>query len=201
MADTGIEDIKTATSSPDYDQQAEAKLRKFLRIAVERFKLAAEAEQKTRNDALDDLKFRCGDQWPSDITTNRGLDGRPCLVINRLPPIIRQVTNEQRQQRPSIVVNPVGSGSDQDTAEVLQGIIRHTEVISDAEIAYDTAFESSVTIGFGWWGIKTAFLPKSFDQEIYITRKKNPFLIYCDPSAIEPCYEVGSPGTELEFAL
>jgi hypothetical protein len=190
LADTEIDDIRVAESAPDADQQAEAKLRKFLRIAIERFKLAQEAEQKTRRDALDDLKFRAGEQWPSDIQTSRGLDGRPCLTINRLPPIIRQITNEQRQQRPSINVNPVGSGSDQDTAEMLQGVVRHIEVNSDAEIAYDTAFESAVTIGFGFWGIETDYLPKSFDhQEIKIRRIKNPFMVYFDPSACEPCYE------------
>ncbi len=189
LAETEIDDIRVAKSSPDLDQQEEARLRKFLRIGMERFKLAQEAEQKTRRDALDDLKFRAGEQWPSDILTSRGLDGRPCLTINRLPPIIRQITNEQRQQRPSINVNPVGSGGDQDTAEALQGIVRHIEVNSDAEIAYDTGFESSVTIGFGWWGLKTDFIPKTFDQEIYICRKKNPFLIYVDPACNEPCYE------------
>jgi hypothetical protein len=198
LADTEIDDIRVAESSPDADQQAEGKLRKFLRIAIERFKLAAEAEQKTRRDALDDLKFRAGEQWPSDIMTSRGLDGRPCLTINRLPPIIRQITNEQRQQRPSINVNPVGSGSDQDTAETLQGIVRHIEVNSDAEIAYDTAFESAVTIGFGFWGIETDYLPKSFDQEIKIRRIKNPFMIYFDPSAIEPCYEDAMWAFEIE---
>jgi hypothetical protein len=198
LADTEIDDIRVAESAPDADQQAEAKLRKFLRIAIERFKLASEAEQKTRRDALDDLKFRAGEQWPSDIMTSRGLDGRPCLTINRLPPIIRQITNEQRQQRPSINVNPVGSGSDQDTAETLQGIVRHIEVNSDAEIAYDTAFESAVTIGFGFWGIETDYIPKSFDQEIKIRRIKNPFMVYFDPSAVEPCYEDAMWAFEIE---
>jgi hypothetical protein len=198
LADTEIDDIRVAESAPDADQQAEAKLRKFLRIAIERFKLASEAEQKTRRDALDDLKFRAGEQWPSDIMTSRGLDGRPCLTINRLPPIIRQITNEQRQQRPSINVNPVGSGSDQDTAETLQGIVRHIEVNSDAEIAYDTAFESAVTIGFGFWGIETDYIPKSFDQEIKIRRIKNPFMVYFDPSAVEPCYEDAMWAFEVE---
>lgn len=81
---------------------------------------------------------------------------------------------------------------------MFQGSVRHIEVISDAEIAYDTAFESSVTIGFGFWGLKTDYLPKSFDQEIYIRRIKNPFLVYFDPSAIEPCYEDAMWAFEIE---
>jgi len=178
-----------ATTGPSPEQEERIRIERFLRLALERFKMASEAEQQTRQAALDDLDFRIGNQWPDDIQTQRGLDGRPCLTINRLPPIIRQVTNEQRQQRPSINVNPVGGGADTDTAEIFQGAIRHIEVQSDAEIAYDTAFESAVTIGFGYWGVETDFLPESFDQEIKIRRIRNPFRVYFDPSAVEPCYE------------
>jgi hypothetical protein len=185
----GYEDVKTATSPEDPIAAQRDKLRDFLRVAQERFKLAAEAEAKNRDASLDDLKFLAGDQWPDNIATSRYTDGRPCLTINRLPSIKRQITNEQRQQRPSIQVNPVGSESDPDVAEVLQGVIRHIEVNSDAEIAYDTGFEMMVTGGFGYWEVMTDYLDDtSFDQEIFIKRTKNPFTIYFDPSAIEPTY-------------
>lgn len=177
-----------ATSPADAEKQARMDLEKFLRIAQERFQLAAEASNKNRTDSLDDLKFRIGEQWPDNIQTMRENDGRPCLTINRLPAILRQITNEQRQQRPSVQVNPVGSGSDVDVAEALQGIIRHIEVNSDAEIAYDGSFEWGTTCGFpGFWEICTDYIDQnSFDQEIYIKRIRNPFTIYWDPSAIEP---------------
>src|SRR3989442_12979398 len=123
------------------------------------------------------------------IQTSRENDGRPCLTINRLPSMKRQITNEQRQQRPSIQVNPVGNGADQDTAETFQGMIRHIEVNSDAEIAYDTGFEMAVIMGFGYFKIVTDYTDdRSFDQEIYIKRVKNPFQWYFDPSCIEPTY-------------
>jgi hypothetical protein len=181
--------LKTAETPGNADTARNEQTRVFLRTAKERFQLAAEAEAKVRDAALDDLKFLAGDQWPDNIQTSRTIDGRPCLTINRLPSIKRQITNEQRQQRPSIQVNPVGSDSDVDVAEVEQGIIRHIEVISDAEIAYDTGFEMMVTGGFGFWEIITDYLDdKSFDQEIYIKRIKNPFTIYFDPACIEPTY-------------
>src|SRR6266705_6299481 len=186
-----------ATTGPSQEQLG-FRVERFLRLAQERFKLASEAEQNSRTDALDDLKFRTGKQWASDLETQRGLDGRPCLTINRIPPIIRQITNEQRQQRPSIVVNPIGGGADTDTAEIIQGAIRHIEVNSDAEIAYDTAFESAVTIGFGFWALETDYIPGTFDQEIYVRRVKNPFRVYFDPSAIEPCYEDAGWAFEVE---
>jgi len=178
-----------AVSQPDQAAQRRAFLRSFMSMAHTRFRMAAEAESKVREEALADLKFMTGDQWPSNIQTTRDNDGRPCLTINRLPAMKRQITNEQRQQRPAVSVNPVGSGTDVETAQIFQGLIRHIEVNSDAEIAYDTGFEHAVISGLGYWEIITDYKEDdSFDQEIYIKRIKNPFTIYFDPSAIEPTY-------------
>jgi Phage P22-like portal protein len=180
--------IVTAKASPERSQQEQAALEKFLRLAQDRFKLAAEAESENRKEMLDDLEFRVGNQWPFDIQAARQLDGRPCITINRLPQFLRQVCNEQRQQRPSIQINPVGDGADTDTAEILQGIVRHIEVNSDAEIAYDTAFEQCVTVGLGFYRISTDYIPGTKDQEIFLKRIKNQFTVYFDPAAIEPDY-------------
>jgi hypothetical protein len=69
-------------------------------------------------------------------------------------------------------------------------MIRHIEVNSDAEIAYDTAFEQCVTQGFGWWRIIKDYVDDGSDeQELKITRIKNPFNVYNDPASVEPCYE------------
>jgi hypothetical protein len=159
----------------------------FLKLAQDRFKQCAEAEAQTRKESLDDLEFSIGKQWPADVETQRQADGRPCLTMNRAPQFLRQITNEQRQQRPSTLVNPAGDESDPETAEILQGTVRHIEVISDAEIAYDTAFDSMGRCGFGYWRIVTEYIDDtSFDQEIKIKRIKNPFTVYLDPNCAEP---------------
>jgi hypothetical protein len=162
----------------------------FLDLALDRFKLAAEAEAENRRDALDDLEFSIGNQWPMDIKAQRQLDGRPCLTINKLPQYILQVTNEQRQQRPAIQVNPVGDGADVDTAEILQGTIRHIEVNSKADIAYDTGFDAMVRCGSGGWRVVTDWIsPETETQEIFIRRIKNWQTVYWDPTCQEAEYE------------
>jgi hypothetical protein len=183
-------EIYSAESAPEQDDQERERTRRFLRLAQTRFKLAAEAEGHMRADAIDDLSFTVGEQWPKDLELERQLDGRPCLTMNRLPAIIRQVTNEQRQQRPSVQVNPVGDGADTDTAEIFQGTIRHIEVISDAEIAIDTAFDHMVRTGFGDWRVITEVIDEeSNQQELKVKRVKNSFSVYWDPAAVEPCFE------------
>lgn len=156
---------------------------KILEVARARFDIAVEAEREARELALEDLKFGAGDQWDQRDKNQRDVERRPCLTINRLPQFIRQVVNDQRQNRSSIKVSPVDDKADIETAKILQGIIRHIENSSDADIAYDTAFDSAVRTGFGFFRIRTAYSdPMSFDLDIRIEPIKNRFSAYLDPS-------------------
>lgn len=162
---------------------------KLLALAKERFIIASEAEAQIRELALDDLKFRAGDQWPDNIKKMRYDDQRPCLTINQIPQFVRQITNDQRQNRPSIQINPVDSEADVETAKVLEGMVRHIEYDSGADAAYDTAFQAAVTSGFGYFRINTAYTDEnSFDQDIKILRVRNAFTVYFDPTCKEPDY-------------
>jgi Phage P22-like portal protein len=159
----------------------------ILKVARQRFDLAVTAESSFRKEALDDLKFRIGEQWPTDILSSRNQDKKPCLTINKLPQYLRQVTNDQRQNRPSIKVNPVDDKADVETAKVYQGLIRRIEYQSNADVAYDTAFDGSVSKGIGYIRVVTDYAdPSSFDQEIFIKRIRNSFCVYLDPNAQEP---------------
>lgn len=170
------------TSAPvSTDDQA------LLETARNRFEQAVEAESDNRKEALDDLEFLSGKQWPDDIKNNRDQDGRPCLTINRLPQFTRQITNDQRMNRPSIKVNPVDDHADVDTAKVLQGLIKHIEANSNADVAYDTAFAAAASTGLGFFRIVTDFRdPNSFEQDIFIKRIRNRFSVYVDPHSQEP---------------
>lgn len=152
---------------------------------LEDFEKAISAESENRKNALDDLRFaRLGEQWPDDVAEDRRRDGRPCLTINKMPTYIRQVVNDARINKPSIVCHPVDDGSDVKTAEILNGLIRNIQVVSNADIAYDTAIDSAVTGGFGYLRIVTDYArDDSFDLDIMFKRVPNPFAIYGDPNA------------------
>ena len=55
----------------------------FLKNCIKRFARCEEAEQSNRSNALDDLKFKSGDQWPESIKAARAVEKRPCLTITR----------------------------------------------------------------------------------------------------------------------
>lgn len=163
-----------------------AKKEDFLAEARARFALAEEAERELRDVQLDDLRAISGDQWPAGVKAMRDADGRPCLTTNRLPQFIRQVSNDARQNRPQIQVNPVDSDGDPETAEIIQGLIRHIEYDSNADQAYDCAYESAAQCGIGWIRLLTEYSdPLSFDQDIKIKRIRNPHSVLIDPNAKE----------------
>jgi hypothetical protein len=153
---------------------------KFLRFAND-------ADSYNRQDALDDLKFSSGDQWPVEVQNSRNLEARPCLTINKLDGFIRQVCNQQRQARPRMKAHSMNSAANAKVADILTGIFKHIEVNSDADAAYDTAFEFAVRMGWGYWRVVTDYVREdSFDQEIYIKPIQNPFTVYFDPNSQMP---------------
>ena len=161
-----------------------AKTKEFLETSRQRFQLAADAETKLREEGLKDDKFRAGEHWDPTIRRSRLTDGRPCLVIDKLSQPIRQVTNQGRQARPAIQINPVSGGATKVAAEIRQGLIRQIEQHSFADVAYDWAFDGAVSRGWGYFRVLTEYEDDdSFDQVIKIDWIENPYTVYLDPSA------------------
>jgi len=171
----------------------------ILATARDRMQMALSAYSDSREDELDDLRFMAGSpdnqwQWPQDVLATRGsvqgqtVNARPCLTINKLPQHVRQVTNDQRQNRPAGKVIPVDDQADIEVAEIFDGIVRHIEYMSDADVAYDTACDNQVTYGEGYVRILTEYCDEdSFDQDIRIGRIRNSFSVYMDPTIQDPC--------------
>ena len=85
----------------------------ILQEALEKFEESHSSSDQNRREAHDDIVFsRLAKQWPDEIVKQRQAEGRPCLTINRLLPLIRQVVNDARQNTPSVQVSPVDSGAD-----------------------------------------------------------------------------------------
>lgn len=171
----------------------------ILSTARSRLTMAIAAYSESREDEIDDLRFFAGSpdnhwQWPADILATRGavqgqtINARPCLTINKLPQHVRQVTNDQRQNRPSGKVIPVDDKADVEVAEIFDGLVRHIEYISDADVAYDTACENQVAYGEGYIRLLTEYCSDdSFEQDIKICRVRNSFSVYMDPTIQDPC--------------
>lgn len=166
------------------EKKASKKLETVFLEAKSRFDVSQEFEREDRLLMEEDFCFAGGEQWPYEVEQQRRKERRPCLTINRLPQFIAQVVGDARQNKPAIKVHPVDDNADVDTAEVLEGLIRHIEANSQAASAYLGAFEHAVTGGKGAWRISTKRDHKDpFVQDAWIERIRSPFAVYYDPDA------------------
>lgn len=164
---------------------------KILAEAKKRFKRCQQWESVWRQRALDDQKFADADpdngwQWPNDIRSQREVDKRPSLTINKVRQHNLQIINDAKQNKPGVKIRPVGNGATFDAAQVYDGVVRHIEYISNAEQAYDTATTSQVKVGIGYWRLVVDYAgPNTLDQEIFIRRIKDWSSVYLDPDIQE----------------
>lgn len=169
------------------EDDEESKKEKLLERVRKNMERAITAESENRKSGLDDRMFKIGQQWPTEIQAQRNLDKRPCLTVNKLPTFIRQVVNDQRQNRPSINISPAGDRGDVEVAKMFRGLIRFIERDCVADIAYDTAFDDAVTMGWGYWRVTLEWeSPDSFNCVLVIKQVRNPFSVYLDPAHVDP---------------
>src|SRR5262245_12958171 len=71
----------TDTRNKDYD---------FVRKALEKYERAYNKEQSNITQAYEDLEFRIGEQWPTEVKRQREVDSRPCLTVNKIPSFVHQ---------------------------------------------------------------------------------------------------------------
>jgi hypothetical protein len=191
-----LEPQKPEDLSQEEDPQATKKVPKrqgdkILEEAKERFKLCAAWEALTRKRNLEDLKFveadsENGFQWPNDVRKAREVDKRPALTINKTRQHCLMIINDAKQNKPTIKIKATGGGATYQAAQVLESIVRSIEYHSNASSAYDSATESQVKMGIGYWRVVTDYVADdSFDQEIFIRRVRDPFSVYIDPDINE----------------
>jgi hypothetical protein len=160
----------------------------LLELARQQYAEALESDTTIREEFKEDLRIFDGEGiWPERLRMAREGDpkgARPCLNISDLGPRVHQVTNDFRQNPPSIKIRPVDDNADVDTAKVFNGLARHMEQQSDADIAYQTSnFYQSVG-GFGYFRMTEEM--KDGTAELMIKTIANPLSVKMDPFAMDP---------------
>ena len=160
----------------------------FVSDALKRAAEFNEYWQPIYDKARDDLHFQSDDpyaQWDRKDADKRRKSGRPVLTIDQLAQFVNQISNDIRMNTPSIDITPAGGGSDVETAEIYQGLIRNIEYQSNADEAYDNAVNFSVKCGIGYIRVDHGYPhAMSFEQELFIERIVNPFAVLFDPASI-----------------
>lgn len=158
--------------------------------ARDRFRECESWESYARQNYVSDVQFAEADeynqaQWPVYNLTQRGQQNKACLTINQIKVHNRHIQNDSLQNKQGMYVRPVGGGSDYASAQIMEGIIRHIENISDANSVYDTASYGMIWGGIGWWRIITDYVsPISNDQEIFIEPIPDPMCVFIDKQCV-----------------
>lgn len=169
---------RDSTMAPDASVKGDA----LHKRAIERYKTLLDYWSENRRLALEDIKFRAGEQWPEQIKRAREAKFRPVLTFNKQEATIRQVVNDGRQNRPSVKYRPVDSGSDKRVADAYQGIVRHILASSNADEAFDTALDHAAGNGFGYFRVLTEWAhDDAFEQDIRVARIRNPLAVLLAP--------------------
>lgn len=139
------------------------------------------------NEANIDLKMAAGDpatHWGpayGERTKNKQL----VMVINELPQFIHQVTNDIRQNTPSVDTIPDADG-DIETAAVYSDLIRDIEYKSAADEAYDTGAEYAVKCSIGFIRVDHDYCSDDTDeQELQVKKVHDPLSVWIDPASVE----------------
>lgn len=157
----------------------------FTALMVERAEKAFTFDTEQRRRCVSDMKFAfvSGMQWDEHLTKKRR--NRPCYEFNRIRQLIRRVTGQQLKNKPNIKVRAT-EDNDVDTAEIYNGLIKNIEVQSNAEEAYDTAFQWACGGGFGVIRVVSEYEnDQSFDQKLRIKTVPDPMNVWPDPAARE----------------
>lgn len=167
--------------------------------ARELFEYASTYDQTNRDEALADMRFRAGEQWPDEERQQRELDNRPVLTIDRVGQFVRMVTGAARQNPPAIKVTPMddpGGMNEQvyqnlaQMATIREGMVRNIEQRSNADQVYISGLDSATCCGIGYWRLVTEWNELDpFRQEIRIKRIPDPLSVLFDPDAVGPVRE------------
>lgn len=179
--------IDLAEDDPTRDTN-NASVEKFIAQSIRRWKMSSDADSYNRKEGMVDLLMVDGEgQWDPTIKSKREAKRRPCLTINRFIPMISHVANEQRSAELAIKIDPTGTQADNETAEIMQGLIRHIEYDSTADTIYDEAYDRMLEKGWSWFRVISEYeSDRSFNQKLMISGFENDFCVYGDPTAKEP---------------
>lgn len=153
---------------------------------LDNFKLSEDADKENRKNGLEALKFRRGgkDQWEDKVYTLFGEQNKPRESYNQIPQFLHRITNDMRVNMPQTRFSS-GTNGQEAVAEIYEDLARAIQHTSEAEVAYDIAADSQVTIGWGYWRYITEYENDfSFDQIIKIVAIPNAFTIYDDPNCL-----------------
>src|ERR1700743_1567541 len=131
---------------PDFDAISEEDI---FNEAADRRKMSLDFNSDNRKMAKADLLFREGENhWDNNFVPSASIE-QPELVINFTDTLVTRVVNSISDLETRGKAHPIAEGADEELAETINGLGRHVEARSDAQVADDTATDTAAPVGWG----------------------------------------------------
>ena len=174
----------------DYPNLKDEDIPAFVRRCWERYMDCTEDEREAEKTSQG---FYIGGklQWRQIEIDRRTASNRPWVSINRCKPAVDQIENEARNNPPGPQAHPIGgSGSDDDAADIMEGLIREYGFRCDADSARLLALRNAAAAGRGCYEMGTEYAgERTMEQQIVIKSAPDSSLYFYDPDAREICLE------------
>ena len=132
--------------------------------ALKEFDEIQSVQADERLQCLQDRRFYsiAGAQWEGDLGDQ--FENKPKFEVNKIHLSVIRIINEYRNNRITVdFVSKDGTNNDK-LADTCDGLYRADEQDSDANEAYDNAFEEAVGGGFGAWRLRTEYADEDDDD-------------------------------------
>jgi hypothetical protein len=135
----------------------------------------------------DDMNFVLRDQWSAVERSEFSRLFKPAMTFNKLYDVTKKVIGEQRKNKPDLMVRSLTGKSTQKQIDLRADLVRTISYQSQNDLVYQTAFRSSLMMGFGAFEICLEYEgPKSFNQVIRYDLIPDVTRTSFDPTAMKP---------------
>jgi hypothetical protein len=135
-------------------------------LALKQFNAIQDGVREEREQCLEDRRFYsiAGAQWEGPL--GEQFENKPKMEVNKVHLSIIRIINEYRNNR--IAVDFIAKdGKRQEDADTCNGLLRADEQDSNADEAYDNAFEEAVGGGFGAWRLRACYEDEENGEDDY----------------------------------
>ncbi len=141
--------------------------------ALRQFDTISAAQKDEREQCLGDRRFYsiAGAQWEGPLSAQ--YENKPRMEFNKCHLSVIRIINEYRNNRITVDFSSK-DGSDDKLADTCDGLYRADEQDSEANEAYDNAFEEIVGGGMGAWRLRAEYEDEYDDENDYQRIKIEP---------------------------
>jgi Phage P22-like portal protein len=135
----------------------------------------------------DDMNFTLRDQWTAIERSEFTRLFKPAMTFNKIYPDVKKIAGEQRKNKPDLLVRSLTGKATQEQINLRADLVRTISYQSQNDLVYQTAFRSSLMMGFGAFQIDIDYeTPRSFNQIIRFNAINDATRCVFDPTAVKP---------------